>query len=264
MRIVDSHCHVAANWFEPIESLLDQMDHLGIDHAVLVQDSVQFDNEYLFECMRRYPGRIAAVISVDVGRPDACETLRRLAARGASGLRLHQADRSPGADPYAIWRTAAELRLAVSCHGRSPYYGSVEFADLVRTFPSLRIVVEHLGSGNTPDAESVPPEIRDNVFKLARFSNVYVKIHGLGEFCRRIVPASTGFPFERPIPPLLERAYEAFGPSRMMWGSDYPPVSAREGFGNALRLTMERFSDASEADRSLIFGEVALRLFPVV
>jgi hypothetical protein len=34
----------------------------------------------------------------------------------------------------------------------------------------------------------------------------------------------------------------------MMWGSDYPPVSAREGIGNALLLTMEQFADKSEAD----------------
>jgi L-fuconolactonase len=263
MPIVDSHCHVAPNWFEPIESLLDVMDRLEIKHAVLVQDSAQLDNEYQFECASQYPGRFAVVVTVDLHQPDASETLKRLAERGASGVRLHQADRSPGADPHAIWRTTAELGLAVSCRGRSPYYGSAEFAELVQAFPSLPIVVEHLGSGNHPEAEDVPAEIRANVFQLARFPNVYVKIHGLGEFCRRIVPAVTGFPFERPIPPLLERAYAAFGPSRMMWGSDYPPVSAREGIGNALLLTMEQFTDKSEADRSRIFGETALKIFPV-
>jgi L-fuconolactonase len=49
----------------------------------------------------------------------------------------------------------------------------------------------------------------------------------------------------------------------MMWGSDYPPVSAREGYGNALRLTMEQLGSRSAEDRALIFGGVALRLFPI-
>jgi L-fuconolactonase len=56
-------------------------------------------------------------------------------------------------------------------------------------------------------------------------------------------------------------AYEAFGPGRMMWGSDYPPVSGREGYRNALQLTMERLQSKSEGDRRLIFGEVALKVF---
>lgn len=67
------------------------------------------------------------------------------------------------------------------------------------------------------------------MFELARFPNVYIKVHGLGEFCKRRLPVTEPFPFETPIPPLLNMAYEAFGASRMMWGSDYPPVSAREG-----------------------------------
>ena len=56
-------------------------------------------------------------------------------------------------------------------------------------------------------------------------------------------------------------AYERFGPGRMMWGSDYPPVSAREGYRNALRLALDRFASASEEDRELIFGKVALSVF---
>ena len=71
------------------------------------------------------------------------------------------------------------------------------------------------------------------------------------------------FPFERPVPPLLEEAYAAFGPHRMMWGSDYPPVSGREGYQLALNLTMEQFAGKSDSDRAAIFGGTALATFPV-
>jgi L-fuconolactonase len=47
----------------------------------------------------------------------------------------------------------------------------------------------------------------------------------------------------------------------MMWGSDYPPVSAREGYRNALRLTLDQFASKSKEDRELIFGRVALSVF---
>jgi L-fuconolactonase len=261
MTIVDAHCHVSPYWYEPVESLLFNMDRNGVEHAVLVQYMGQYNNEYQFECVRWYPGRFAPVVLVDANDPNAPEELGRLASLGAKGVRLRADTRSLGDDPLAIWRAAAELELAVSSSGTSRAFASAEFAQLVEALPSLPIVLEHLGSVNTPDGEAPPYDKRREVFSLARFPNVYIKIHGLGEFCTRASPVTEPFPFEQPIRPLLEMAYQAFGPERMMWGSDYPPVSSREGYGNALRLTMDQLATKSREDRRLIFGGVAMALF---
>jgi L-fuconolactonase len=259
MLIVDSHCHVSPYWYEPVESLLFHMDRNGVQRAVLVQMNGQADNEYQFDVTRQFPGRFTSVVWVRTDQPDACDELRELAARGAAGVRLSAMTRSPDGDGLTIWRTAAELRLAVSCGGSTADFGSEAFAGVVRAFPELPIVLEHLGGHNHPGPDS--PEDRRKVFDLARFPNVYIKVHGLGEFCRRRLPVAEPFPFDTPIPPLFEMAYERFGPRRMMWGSDYPPVSAREGYRNALRLALDRFASTSEDDRELIFGKVALSIF---
>ena len=115
MLIADSHCHVAPDWFEPVESLLDQMDRWEVLHAILIQDSAQTDNTYQQECLTRYPGRFASVVFVDLARPDAVTTLERLVAEGACGIRLRATSRSPGDDPLAIWRAADQLGISVSC-----------------------------------------------------------------------------------------------------------------------------------------------------
>jgi len=261
MVIVDSHCHVSPYWYEPVESLLFQMDRNGVEKAVLVQYMGQFNNEYQFQCVRRFPGRFASVVLVDTRSADAVDELERLADQGAKGIRLRPNIRSPGDDPLAVWRRAAELRLPVSCSGTSVDFASEKFAGLVQAFPNLPIVIEHLGSVNTPDDENEHSEIRRRVFALSRFPNVYIKIHGLGEFCKRMNRISEPFPFETPIPAILNMAYESFGPERMMWGSDYPPVSGREGYGNALRLTLEQFASKTQEDRDMIFGEVARSVF---
>lgn len=260
MMIVDSHCHVSTHWFEPVEILLEQMNRNGVTYAVLVQMMGQSDNEYQFEVVRRFPGRFASVVWIDWETPDAASELRRLADRAISGVRLPAVARSHGADELEIWRAAADLGLTVSCIGTTEDFVSEDFARLVQAMPSLRIVIEHLG-GEDPRY----PNARDRleIFRLARFPNVFIKVHGLGEFCRRRLPVSKGFPFERPIPPLLDMAYDAFGPGRLMWGSDFPPVSAREGYRNALQLTLEQFAGKNETDQELIFGGVALSLFPV-
>ena len=77
------------------------------------------------------------------------------------------------------------------------------------------------------------------------------------------MPVSPTFPFQLPLPLLLDLAYQTFGPNWMIWGSDYPPVSAREGYGNALRLPMEQFASKTDEDRAQNFGGTALRIFPV-
>lgn len=263
MIVVDSHCHVSPVWYEPVESLLYQMDRNGVQHAVLIQVQRQFNNDYQFDCARRFPGRFAPVVVLDTTRPDATQTLAALAGQGASGVRLGAAVRSPGADPLAIWRAAADLGLTVSCAGTSAEFASDDFAELVGAFPSMPIVLEHLASVSRPDQNDTDRVTREKAFALARFPNTYIKVTGLGEFCQRALPVTEPFPFVEPIPPYLDLVYEAFGPRRMMWGSDYPPVSGREGYQNALRLTMERFAAKSEEDRAAIFGGTALALFPV-
>ncbi len=264
MVIVDSHCHVSASWYEPIEVLLRQMDANDVQQGILIQMMGQFDNSYQSQCVRQYPGRFASVGNVDTTRADGPDRLAGLAAEGACGVRFRPDTRSPGDDPLAIWRAAERLGLSVSCMGSGPTFAADDFAGVVQAVPNLKIVIEHLGSVNQPnDGDSPQHEMRRRVFALSRFPNTYIKIHGLGEFCRRAMPVTEPFPFERPIPPLLDLAYETFGPGRMMWGSDYPPVSMREGYRNALRLTMEQFADKSEADRQSIFGDVAQKVFPL-
>jgi L-fuconolactonase len=139
--------------------------------------------------------------------------------------------------------------------------------------PRLPIVLEHMAgqhglSGRGQAAErSGSRQVDDSglraVLDLARFPNVYVKITGLGEFAERAMPVTHPFPFTRPIPPLLDRFFDAFGPDHLMWGSDYPPVSIREGYANALQLPMQELAGKSEADRAKIFGETALKVFPI-
>ncbi len=115
MEIVDSHCHVSLVWFQPVETLLHEMDRNGVHRAVLIQMMGQTDNAYQHECVRRFPDRFASVVLVDHTRADAVQELRRWLDDGATGLRLAPGARSPGEDPLAIWREAGRLGVTVSC-----------------------------------------------------------------------------------------------------------------------------------------------------
>jgi hypothetical protein len=101
---------------------------------------------------------------------------------------------------------------------------------------------------------------RAKVLALARRPSVFAKLHGLGEFCVRAMPVQEPFPFVRPIPPSIGQLLDAFGPDRLMWASDDPPVAMREGYGNALRLMMD---EVPEPHRAAVFDGTAAELFPV-
>jgi L-fuconolactonase len=262
MEVIDSQCHVSPVWYEPVESLLYQMQNSGVSQAVLIQMLGQTDNRYQQDCLSRFPGRFASVVWVEPTDPQALTGLRRLADEGATGVRLRPGARTAGPDPLAIWRCAEESGLAVSCVGNSAAFSSAEFAQLVGALPGLSIVLEHLGGTSQPDADPAAQAQRLRVMELARFPNVYLKVPGLGELSpRQAPPPATGSPFAAPTPEILRRALAAFGPERLMWGSDFPPVCAREGYGNALALLRESVVDLPQADRNELFANVARRVF---
>ena len=255
MVIVDIQCHALPYWFEPVEILLDQMHRNDVYKALLVQIRGMYDNSYLIECMRRFPGRFSAIAIVDTDAPD---TLERWVKEGAEGVRLGPGVRSPGSDPLAIWRKASELKVPVSSLGSVDEFAYSEFENVIMEFPDLNIVIEHLGGagGDTSPGHSSYKKVLD----LSRYGNTFMKVPGLGEICRRPMPFRQPFPFEE-VPPFIEMAIEAFGPSRLMWGSDFPPVASREGYRNALRFPMEHVRFDSDEDREWMFGKTAMNLW---
>ena len=265
MVVVDTHCHASPYWFEPVEVLVNEMDQNGVDKAVLIQFRGVFDNTYMADCVGRYPGRFSMVAIVDTEKDEAPELLEEWVKKGAEGVRLSPAARSPGQDAVAIWRKAAELRIVVSSLGTLEEFSSPEFESIIKEFPSLTIIIEHLGGvgayfGGSQSGTEVDYDQYHKVLALARYPNTYMKVPGLGEFCPRPLPFIQPMPFED-IPPLIEQAVEAFSCRRLMWGSDFPPVAAREGYGNALRFPRDNVRFPSEEDKEWVFGKTAESLF---
>jgi L-fuconolactonase len=263
MHIVDSHCHASAVWFEPVEVLLFQMDQNSVDQAVLTQLLGQFDNSYQQRCMERYPGRFASVAAVDISSENVRQQLRELTDAGAVGLRLRPEARSPGSDPYLIWRAAAECGLVVSCVGTAANFVSTAFAELASTFAGLDIIMEHLGGWARPDCDGAAAT-RSGIGELARFPNLYLKVPGLGQLVKRdaqLPPGGRALSLE-PAAIVLEMI-ERFGAERMMWGSDFPPAASREGYANTLSWTRELLASTSLRTQELIFGDTARKVFRI-
>ncbi len=265
MTVVDTHCHASPYWFEPVEVLLHEMSRNQVDKAVLTQFFGVYDNSYLVECMRRFPGRFSVIGLVDVNNPEAPNHLEDLHGQGVEGIRFTTGMRSPGGDPLAVWRKAADLGMIASVMGPVEGYAEAEFENIIKELPNLKVVIEHLGGvgafwGPGRADRVIPQEAYEKVLALSGYPNTYMKIPGLGEFCARPVPFQQPYPFEE-VPALVEMAVEAFGPERLMWGSDFPPVANREGYGNALKFPRERLQARSQQEVDLVFGETAAQMW---
>ncbi|MCZ6631879.1 MAG: amidohydrolase family protein [bacterium] len=250
MTIVDTHCHIGLKKYEPVESLLYHMDTSGVAKAVFIQYAGNSDNTYIIESLSAHPGKFQAAMIV--APTDDGSKMREWADQGIVGIRLPANSRAECSDPLAQWRTAADLGLIVSAPSRPSTLLSDHFIEVIDTFPELQIVIEHL-AGVGENAEP-PYEEFKRVLELSERPNLTIKLPGFGEICP--VP----MPFD-PIPPLADMVLEAFGPERVMWGSDYPPVSRREGYDNSLKFPIEYFSALSDSEREWIFGATALKIW---
>ncbi len=263
MEVIDTHCHVSPVWFEPVETLLFQMDRAGVAHAILTQLLGQTDNGYQSACVERYPGRFTSVVAVDPAAPDAAQRLRALAAAGARGVRLRPDTRAAGEDPHALWRAAADAQLTVSCVGPAASFLTPQFRDVLTTFPQLTVLAEHLGGWGRPDCDGTPATL-EGIKALARHPNLHLKVPPLGQLVKRApgLPASGRTLDLAPARVALE-LLASYGPERLCWASDFPVVSSREGYANALAWSLELFAEVPASARAQVFGGTARRLFRI-
>ena len=257
MLILDTHCHASHNWFEPIETLEFVMGQNDVDGAVLIQHGGTYDNGYLLGEAAMRAGRFKAVVLIDPQDRDPLGAMTRLSERGAAGVRLYPRGTFTHADKLDLWRRAGELGLVVSAMGVSADFASDDFARLLDSCPDTPIVIEHM-MGASPADE--PFTDFENALKLAARTNTSVKVPGLGEIAPRPPRLQPHCQFEA-VPPLFEMAREAFGPQRMMWGSDFPPCAGREGYANALDGVRNHPAFATGDDVDWVLGKTAAKIW---
>jgi L-fuconolactonase len=97
---------------------------------------------------------------------------------------------------------------------------------LAAAVPDLPIVLDHLGKppiGSAGKPVAPTPAWRQDIGELAAHPQVFCKLSGM--------PAETaGRWSDEQVEPYLDAVADAFGPDRLMWGSDWP-VSAVVGSG---------------------------------
>ncbi|MDE2703838.1 MAG: amidohydrolase family protein, partial [Gemmatimonadota bacterium] len=93
-----------------------------------------------------------------------------------------------------------------------------------------------------------------HVLDLARFPKVYVK------FTPQAHKSALPFPHADTFP-AFRRIYDAFGPQRLMWGTNFPGVMKEVGYGPALEMFRDHVDFLTDDDKEWLFHRTALQVW---
>lgn len=127
---------------------------------------------------------------------------------------------------------------------------TIEFVD---RHPRQVFVVDHIAKPRIRDGYLSPWQSRIN--ELARRENVYCKISGLA------TEADWQNWTEAELKPYLDTVVEAFGPKRLMFGSDWPVCLLAVEYARWSRIITEYVASLTAAEQSRILGGTAVEAY---
>jgi L-fuconolactonase len=274
IRVVDTHVHIvspdhdryplrpASGFHSPglgpwqletpvsAEQLLDLAHAAGVERAMVVQpfSAYGYDNAYHADSAERYPTQLLGVCAVDPFAPDAAQQLTYwVRQRGMRGLRLtttrRESIRLDDPRAYPLWECAGALRIPVCLLTAPSHWDDV--SALASRFPAVTIALDH--AGGIEGAQSAVAV--DALLRLARHPNTCLKL------------STVNLAMSAPQLDAWQRIVAAFGPQRLMWGSNYP-VSQEGTYADMVGLGRRALPFLSESDRHWFLTGTATSLWP--
>jgi predicted TIM-barrel fold metal-dependent hydrolase len=268
--IIDSHVHVWKHdprfpWAPetktppaedaPAEKLLRLMKASGVDKTVIIQVIFyRWDNRYLASVLKAYPHYFRGVARVNPEDPAAPDHLSRLTEEdGFHGVRISPAAgaagdwfRGPLMPP--LWKRCQDLKVPMTV--LAPVTRMPDVAALAERFPDLTVVVDHMA-----DCPLNEPKELEKLLALRRFPKLYVKISHSWSLSSQAYPYLDS---QRQIKAL----YDAFGPKRLMAGTDWPLVEKYCTYAQAIDIARKRIEFLNVEDKRWICGLTAEQVWP--
>jgi L-fuconolactonase len=124
---------------------------------------------------------------------------------------------------------------------------------LVKQFPGQQFVLDHIGKPLVKDKIISP--WKEGIRELALQKNVSCKLSGI------VTEAAWQGWSKSDFVPYLDVVFDSFGPERLMIGSDWPVCTLAADYESTLNIVTDFIGSKSEADRELIMGRNAERIY---
>ncbi|MEV4798396.1 amidohydrolase family protein [Nonomuraea sp. NPDC049421] len=275
MSRIDAHHHVwdlAARphaWLDPepmapvrrtytLDDLAGHAAAAGVTRTVLVQVLPDLDETREFLALAAASELVAGVVGwIDLTAPGVADTLAALPP-GLVGVR-HGVQSEP--DPAWLDRPGVRRGLAgVAAAGLAYDLLTLphQLPSAIRTvaaLPQLTFVLDHLSKPPIASGELEP--WRGHIRELAAYPNVYCKLSGM------VTEADRASWRVSDLRPYAETVLEAFGPERVMFGSDWPVCLLAARYDQVVAAAGELCAGLSEDERAAVFAGTARRAYRI-
>ncbi|MFD7131690.1 amidohydrolase family protein [Streptomyces sp. NPDC059894] len=233
----------------------------GVGRTVLVQTVTVAEETPELLALAAAHDLVAGVVGwTDLTRPDVADELARLrelpGGRHLRGVR-HQVQSE--ADPDWLLRPDVRRGLAAVADAGLVYDLVVlphQLPACVRAaarHPGLTFVLDHLGK--PPVASGAREPWESDLRALAALPNTAAKLSGL------VTEADPATWTPEELRPYTDAALEAFGPHRLMFGSDWPVCTLAASYGEVLAAARTVTGRLGAAERTAVFEGTAVRVY---
>ena len=284
MMRIDSHQHFWRpsrgdyGWLRADEPALEPLvrdflpEHLkptlkasGVARTVLVQaaDSTA-ETDYLLELATGHEFIGGVVGWVDLSQSDAVRTLERWAQHPKfKGVRPMLQDLpdidwiAHGPHPDAV-RCMVEKGLRLDALVKPAHLPAL--LRFVREWPELQVVIDHGAKPNMPAGSQT--DWHRSMSEFAAHPQVACKFSGLLTEMPRAACASFS-DIIATLRPVWRALLEWFGPTRMMWGSDWPVLTLAGDYGRWLAVSEFLIEELPPEDQAHVWHGTAQRFYGI-
>ncbi|WP_405905251.1 amidohydrolase family protein [Streptomyces sp. NBC_00828] len=233
----------------------------GVDRTVLVQTITVAAETPEFLALAAESELIGGVVGwTDLTAPEVADELARLrelpGGRYLKGIR-HQVQGEP--DPEWLLRPDVRRGLAAVAEAGLVYDLIVQphqlpsSAEAAASLPELTFVLDHLGKPPIVAGDLEP--WASGVRALAALPNTVCKLSGM------VTEADLGKWTVDDLRPYADTVLEAFGPSRLMFGSDWPVCTLAATYEQVAESAQELTAGLGDDERDQVFEDTATRVY---
>lgn len=234
-----------------------QAQAVGVTGGILVQAApTEAETWHLLALAERHPSVLGVVGWVDWLAPDAAQRIQALARHPKlKGLRPMLQDIP---DPDWILQPVLQPLLALMADLGLVFDALVKPVHLPRLLtlaerhPSLSIVIDHAAKPDIAAGEWQP--WADQMQALATHTAAVCKMSGM-------VTEAGRKPAPQVCRPWAEHVLACFGPSRVLWGSDWPVLELAGSYAGWWLACQEFTQHLTLGERAAVFGGNALRVY---
>jgi len=121
---------------------------------------------------------------------------------------------------------------------------------LLERLPDLTVVIDHMG-----DCPVDTPAELEKLITLADYPGVFVKVTHTWSISKQAYPW-------RDAHDHVKRLHHAFGPQRLMWGTDWPILESHATYAQALTAVRDEMRFFNADDLRWILGASVQRVWP--